>query len=70
MEQFTKRMRNFAENFNADAMRKVIRLFFIVAFLCNILGSGMGVRAQGFLATEEIKNLLPLHPIIELFHFT
>ncbi|MBQ6406065.1 MAG: hypothetical protein IJJ62_04355, partial [Prevotella sp.] len=34
-------------------MRKVIRLFFIVAFLCNILGSGMGVRAQGFVATEQ-----------------
>lgn len=37
-------------------MRKVIRLFFIVTFLCNILGSGMGVRAQGFLATEQQKS--------------
>jgi len=37
----------------ADAMRRVIRLFFILAFLSGILGSGMGVRAQGFLATEQ-----------------
>ena len=50
---FSKRFRNFAANFNADAMRKVIRLFFIVAFLCNILGSGISVRAQGFLAAEQ-----------------
>ena len=50
---FSKRFRNFAANFNADAMLKVIRLFFIVAFLCNILGSGISVRAQGFLAAEQ-----------------
>ena len=36
--------------------RFLIRIFFIVAFLCNILGSGMGVRAQGFLATEQQKS--------------
>jgi len=56
MEQFTKRFRTFVANFNADAMRKVIRLFFIVAFLFGFLGSGMGVRAQGFLATEQQKS--------------
>ena len=37
----------------ADAMRRVIRLFFILAFLSGILGSGISVRAQGFLATEQ-----------------
>ena len=39
-----------------DAMRKVIRFFFILAFLCNVPGSGMDVRAQGFLSTEQQKN--------------
>lgn len=29
------------------------RLFFILAFLSGIPGFGMGVRAQGFLATEQ-----------------
>ena len=33
--------------------RFLIRLFFFLAFLSGILGSGMGVRAQGFLATEQ-----------------
>ena len=34
-------------------MWKVIRLFFILAFLSGILGSGISVRAQGFLANEQ-----------------
>ena len=40
----------------ADAMRKVIRLFFILAFLCNVSGSGMDVRAQALLTTEQQKS--------------
>ena len=36
--------------------RFLIRLFLILAFLCNVSVPGMDVRAQGFLSTEQQKN--------------